>query len=100
MYLISKKVSLLILAITSLVFSRAMFWFIDDPEGPNLLVVTVLALIVYLLSLAMYLFSGSTKGMFQRFLPLSSTGSRRILTVVAIQIILVAALYLLSELGF
>ena len=32
-----------------------MFAFINDPEGPNLLVVTVMAAVIYLSSLAIYL---------------------------------------------
>ena len=35
--------------------SRAMFAFFHDPEGPNLLVVTGMAAILYLISLALYL---------------------------------------------
>ncbi len=54
MFLESKKISLIILAITSIVFSRVMFTLFDDPEGPNLLVVMVMATIVYLLSLITY----------------------------------------------
>lgn len=50
----SKKLSLLILFITSLLVTRAMFSIIDDPEGPNLLVVVVGASIPYILSLATY----------------------------------------------
>jgi hypothetical protein len=51
---ISKKTSLLILGITSIVFSRAMFLFINDPEGPNLVVVLGMATIVFLLSWAIF----------------------------------------------
>jgi hypothetical protein len=44
----SKKTSLLLLlVITAFVCSRALFFFFHDPEGPNLLIVTVLALILY-----------------------------------------------------
>lgn len=57
----SKKTSLFILAITALVCSRAMFFFIDDPEGPNLLIVTVMAAIMYSLSLVTYLYVPSIK---------------------------------------
>jgi hypothetical protein len=50
----SKKVQLVVLGVTALVLSRLMFWLFNDPEGPNLLVVTVFAAIVYLLSFAVY----------------------------------------------
>jgi hypothetical protein len=50
----SKKLSLIILGIASLVCSRVIFMFLDDPEGPNLLIVVVLAAILYTTSLAVY----------------------------------------------
>lgn len=52
-----KDRSLIILLITAFACSRTMFAAIDDPEGPNLLVVTVMAAIIYLPSLAAYLSS-------------------------------------------
>lgn len=57
LYFKSNKVPLLILGAASIVFSRATFWLFNDPEGPNLLIVTVAAVIVFLLSLAVYFFS-------------------------------------------
>ncbi len=47
--------ALLALYVTAASFTRVMFWFFDDPEGPNLLIVTVLAGSVYLVSLGVYL---------------------------------------------
>jgi hypothetical protein len=47
--------TLLVLAVTALACSRAMFAFFDDPEGPNLLVVVVMAAVIYVISLAAYL---------------------------------------------
>jgi hypothetical protein len=52
----SKKRAFLILGITAFVFSRASFFFFNDPEGPNLLVVTVVAAILYFVSLTVYVF--------------------------------------------
>ncbi len=46
----SKRTSLIVLGITSLIASRAFYYFVHDPEGPNLLIVVVLAAIIYLLS--------------------------------------------------
>jgi hypothetical protein len=43
----SNKTLLLILGIVSLVLSRVTFMFINDPEGPNLLVVLGLAAIIF-----------------------------------------------------
>jgi len=59
-YFKSNKTLLLILGATSILCSRVMFLLFNDPEGPNLLVVTGMAVIVYFLSLAVYLFSAPT----------------------------------------
>jgi hypothetical protein len=89
MYFKSKKTLLLILAVTAIVCSRLMFLFFNDPEGPNLLVVMGMALVVYLLSLAVYLLTPST-------LPLVSfTGLKRLLFVIFIQLIIVTGFYFL-----
>ena len=85
MYFKSKKISLVILGITSILCSRAMFFFINDPEGPNLLVVMVMAGIIYFLSLAVYVFYPST---------LPFKGLKRLLLVIFIQILIVTGFYL------
>lgn len=54
MYFKSKKIPLLILGLVSLALSRAVFLFINDPEGQNLVVVIGLAVIIYCLFLATY----------------------------------------------
>ena len=36
-----------ILLIISFAISRLLFFLVDDPEGPNLLIVTVLAILIY-----------------------------------------------------
>jgi ABC-type uncharacterized transport system permease subunit len=81
MHSISKKTSLIILGVTSLVLSRAVFVLFDDPEGPNLLIVVVTAAIVYFLSLSAYL-----------FIP-SSTNEKKLLLAVFVQVILVTGSY-------
>jgi hypothetical protein len=43
MHIRNKKVLYLIIAIISLSLSRVIFTFINDPEGPNLLIVVALA---------------------------------------------------------
>ena len=85
MYFKSKQVSLIILGVTALLVSRAMFAFIDDPEGPNLLIVTVLAAIVWLLSLGLYVRSHLV----------TITGLKRLLLAVLVQMMIVTALHLL-----
>ena len=42
-----KKVTLFVLLILSFTISRFVFFLINDPEGPNLLIVTVLAMIIF-----------------------------------------------------
>ncbi len=78
----SKKISLLILGLTAILSSRTMFVFFDDPEGPNLLVTTVAALFMFFLSWAVY-----------RFNPSTSTGLKRLLLTIFIQIAIVTVLY-------
>lgn len=80
---ISKKTSLIVLAITSLVFSRTMFALFNDPEGPNLLVVTVVAAIIYTISLAAY-----------AYLPLiKQDGAKKLALMILIQALVVTGFY-------
>ena len=77
----SRKVAYITLAISALVCSKALFWSFHDPEGPNLLIVTVLAVIVFGLSLAVYVFVTPTRG------------PKSLLLAIAAQILIVAGLY-------
>ena len=81
MNLKSKRLTLLILGITAMVCSRAMFVFFDDPEGPNLLIVTILAGVLYFLSLAAY--------------SLNLSGFKKFVLAIFIQIIIAISLYFL-----
>lgn len=83
MHFNSKKTSLLILGLTSLLCSRAMFAFFDDPEGPNLLIVVVMALVLYGLSWGAYSFNSS------------SSDLKRLLLAIFAQIVVVTGLFLL-----
>jgi hypothetical protein len=79
----SKKLSLAISGITALICSRGMFFFINDPEGPNVLVVVVAAAIIFFLSWAAY-----------RYLPLPKQDSlKKLLIMIVIQIVTTAGLY-------
>lgn len=42
-----KKITLIILLVISFAISRFVFFLINDPEGPNLLIVTALAVIIF-----------------------------------------------------
>jgi hypothetical protein len=46
---------LVVLAIISLFISRALFTLVDDPEGPNLLIVVVLAVGIFVVECVVYL---------------------------------------------
>ncbi len=48
--------SKIVLFIISMLCSRALFLLVDDPEGPNLLIVTMLAVILYFLFSRVYLY--------------------------------------------
>lgn len=59
MFFTYKKIprfTLVVLAIISLFISRALFTLVDDPEGPNLLIVVVLAVGIFLVECVGYLF--------------------------------------------
>jgi hypothetical protein len=79
-----KDRSLLILAVTAVACSRIMFALFNDPEGPNLLVVTVMAAIIYLLSSPVYL---------SNVYP-SLTGFKRTSATIVIQIFVATGFYL------
>jgi hypothetical protein len=50
----TRIISLIVLGAASLALSRAVFFFINDPEGPNLLIVAALATIIFCASWAAY----------------------------------------------
>lgn len=82
MNLNSKKTSLVLLAVTAIFCSRTLFFFFNDPEGPNLLIVGVLAIVLYLLSFAAYV-----------FVPSRTNGTKQLLVAVGVQILSVVGLY-------
>jgi MFS family permease len=78
----ANKVSLIVLAITAIACSRAVFAFIHDPEGPNLLIVFGLAAIIFVITAGAYL---------SNLFP-SATGAKRALIVILLQIAIAAGL--------
>jgi hypothetical protein len=80
MPLASTKKSSLLLVITAFLCSRTLLFFFHDPEGPNLLIVTVLALILYSASFIAW-----------RFIPASA--SKKILFAICAQLLIVTGLY-------
>lgn len=81
----TRKASLLLLSITALASSRTLFALFNDPEGPNLLIVTGLGAILYFASLAVYARDSSVTDLKKFFFALS------------IQILLVIGLYFLLK---
>jgi choline-glycine betaine transporter len=81
MNLQAKNTSLIILGITSLIFSRGLFALFNDPEGPNLLVVVVMALIVFTLTLGV-----------NRLLSLEN-GLRKLSLLILAQVLIVGIFY-------
>ncbi len=77
----SKKTSLLLLVFTALIFARTLFFFFHDFEGPNLLIVTLLALILYSASFIAW-----------RFIP-ARTAGRKLLFAICMQLLIVTGLY-------
>ena len=85
MLLESKRTSLLLLlVITAFVLSRALFFFFHDPEGPNLLIVTVMALILYGASVTAW-----------KFIPATSV-SKKLLFAICTQVLIVAGFYTIA----
>ena len=80
----SRKTSLVLLGATALTCSRILFFLFHDPEGPNLLIVTVLAMILYVASFLVW-----------RFIPASSAGTKLLLGI-STQVVIVAGLYTIS----
>lgn len=72
---ISKKTSLLLLIVISILCSRVLFFLFNDPEGPNLVVVIGAAAIMYFISLIAYL--------------LNISDLKRLVVAILIQVLLV-----------
>jgi hypothetical protein len=80
----AKKPSLLVLGITALVCSRTLFFLFHDPEGPNLLIVSVLGVILYVASFIVW-----------SYIPATSV-VQKLLLAISTQILIVTGLYTIS----
>jgi hypothetical protein len=81
MHFASKKTSFVIPALTAIACSRALFSLLNDPEGPNLLIVMVMAAIIYFLSLML-----CTRN-------LLVMGLKKLLLTIGVQMILLIGFY-------
>lgn len=84
MNLESKRLQSLILIITALICSRTMFVSFNDPEGPNLLVIAVGAVVIC-----------AASWIANRFVPAisRSKGIAKILLMIAVQAVVTTILY-------
>ena len=80
----SKKAPLLVLVIAAFACSRTLFFFFNDPEGPNLLIVSVLALLLFGASFIVW-----------RFIP-ATTASKKLLFAISTQLLIVTGLYTIA----
>ena len=76
--------SIIALALTSILGSRALFFLFDDPEGPNLLIVVALAAFLFAVSVAL------------RRLTYSLGPRKSFLSALIAQVLLLACLYTLA----
>ena len=83
MLLESKKASLVLLVITAFVCSRSFFYLFHDTEGPNLLIVAVLALLLYCASTIAW-----------KFIPATST--KKLIFAICTQLLMVTGLYTIA----
>ncbi len=78
----SKKTSLVLLGVTAILCSRTLFFFFNDPEGPNLVIVGGLAMVIYFLSFGAYV-----------FVPCKITGFQRLLIAICVKVLFVIGLF-------
>jgi len=78
------KGSLLVLGIRAFCWSRTLFFLFNDPEGPNLLIVTVLALMLFVASFIAW-----------RFIP-ATTAIKKLFFAICTQLLIVAGLYIIK----
>lgn len=81
---IQKYIPYLILVVTAMIFSRGIFYLFNDPEGPNLLIVTAFAAIIFAVSLGGNYFHSGT---------FAIKGTVRIVIGIVVQVITAAIIY-------
>lgn len=69
-----------------------MLVFLDDPEGPNLLIVLLMAGAVYFTSLALYKYTLRVRYI-ERFANILPTTSSKLIAIALIQLLLVTLFY-------
>lgn len=77
----AKNTQLIILGVTALICSRTMLVLFNDPEGPNLVVVIGMAIILYSLSFTLYVPKPRT------------AGTKKLICAILIQILAATTLY-------
>lgn len=85
--ILSKTSASIILGVIALLCSRTMFWFLADPEGSNLLVITVMALVIYILATGVY-------SLLTKVTICSVTDTNKLWLIIGMQIIITSVIYL------
>lgn len=78
----------------ALLLSRAIFVFLDDPEGPNLVVVIGTAVVLYVTTAAVYLWSKARTITFRRLFAVPSMSDFSPLRFIGMQTAMAVVVYL------
>ncbi len=82
------------LGVLALLLSRVIFVFLDDPEGPNLVVVTGTAIVLYVATAAVYLWSKARTITLRRLLVVPSMSDFNPLRFIGMQAAMAVLVYL------
>jgi hypothetical protein len=82
------------LGVWALLLSRVIFVFLDDPEGPNLVVVVGTAIVLYLTTASVYLWSQARTITLRRLLAVSSMSDFSPLRFIGMQMVMAVVVYL------
>lgn len=82
------------LGVLALMLSRVIFVFIDDSEGPNLVVVIGTAIVLYIATAAVYLWSKARTITLRRLLSVPSMSDFSPLRFIGMQMVMAVLVYL------
>lgn len=93
MHITSPLITKVVLAATALASIRCMFSLFDDPEGPNLLIVSVGGAVVYFVALALFSLYRVFRNTQTRFSLSLPTSNKSMSVVIGMQLLIVSILY-------
>ncbi len=94
MIFLQKYVTALSLMLVTVTLARLIFVFIDDPEGPNLLVVAVTAVVLYVLTTGLYVFSRGKSLRALHFVTVAEARDFSWIWFIGIEVLVAGTLYL------